>query len=200
MKRKWLAIVGSSRPGKNTDRLVDYMLEALSTADKVVEKVYLPSEGIVTCDGCETCLTTGECHVHDETSELVKSLDQVEGVIFASPTYHYDMSAQMKAFLDRTFYLGFERRKAPRADKQKAIVLGVCRGTTKESMGHTVMGISTVLSDLDMDIIDVVEYYNTKEYPVAENQMIKDIIQQRVMNLLDAEGARNVYQRSESVF
>ncbi|MBS7528536.1 flavodoxin family protein [Fusibacter paucivorans] len=192
MKRKWLAIVGSSRPGKNTDRLVDYMLEALGTVEKEVEKIYLPSDGIITCDGCEACLTTGDCHMHDEIAKVVKSLDFAEGVIFASPTYHYDMSAQMKAFLDRTFYLGFERRKSPQPVKQKAIVLGVCRGTTKESMGHTITGITNVLSDLNMDIIDVVEYYNTKEYPVAENQMIKEIIQQRIIHLLDTEGVEDV--------
>lgn len=185
MDQKWLAIVGSSRVGANTDRLVDYMLEALESSEKSVEKVFLPSEGISTCDGCESCFETGKCRLKDGISEIIQMMDEYEGVIFASPTYHYDMSAQMKAFLDRTFYLGFKRRKEPMPQRQKAIILSVCRGTAKESMGNTIDGISHVLRDLEMDVVDVFEYYNTKQYPVASNQMIKEIVTQRVFNVLE---------------
>ena len=185
MKQKWLAVVGSSRQGANTDKLVDYMLEAIQDTQRDVFKVFLPNEGIVTCDGCEACLTTGTCRIKDSLSGIISMMDEYEGVIFASPTYNYDMSAQMKAFLDRTFYLGFKRRLNPESQKQKAIILSVCRGTAKESMGNTVEGISNVAKELEMEVIDVIEYYNTKQYPVSANQMIKDIVQQRVLNLME---------------
>lgn len=48
----------------------------------------------------------------------------------------------------------------------------VCAGDTKESMGYTVEGISKPLSELGVKIIEVIEYYNTKHIPVANNCII----------------------------
>ncbi|MFT5875545.1 MAG: multimeric flavodoxin WrbA [Clostridium sp.] len=71
-------------------------------------------------------------------------MKKADGYIFASPSYNYNMTAQMKSLLDRTFCLndyrdGWASRLQP--DK-KAIIVGVCSGKTKDSMGYTIQGIS----------------------------------------------------------
>jgi len=193
MKNKWFAIVGSSRRHQNTEQLVDYMIEALRTIDRDVEKILLAHDQIITCDACEACLRTGYCHIEDETADVINRLHDAEGIILASPTYHQNMSAQMKAFLDRTYYMGVKRRESKRHFEQKAIILGVCRGTEKESMGNTMADIGKVVSGLNMTVVDNIEYYNTKDIPVTENQMIKEIIKQRIINLLTSEGEEHVH-------
>ena len=193
MKHKWFAVVGSSRRHKNTEQLVDFMIEALQTIDRDVEKILLSHDQIMTCDACEDCLETGHCHIEDDTAAIIDRMNDAEGVILASPTYHHNMSAQMKAFLDRTYYMGIKRRESKISQEQKAILLGVCRGTEKESMGNTMVDIANVVSGLNMTIIDTIEYYNSKNFPVSDNQMIKEIIQERIINLLESEGDDHVH-------
>lgn len=105
-------------------------------------------------------------------------MKEVAGYKFASPSYNYNLTAQMKALLDRTFCLndyskGWESRLSP--DK-KAIIVGVCRGTTEECMGYTVKGISKSLSELGVKIIDIIQYYNTKHMPVENNYTFSENI------------------------
>ena len=193
MKNKWFAVVGSSRRHQNTEQLVDFMIEALQTIDRDVEKILLSHDQVITCDACEACLETGSCHMEDEIASVIKRMHDAEGIILASPTYHHNMSAQMKAFLDRTYYMGVKRREAKCHNEQKAIILGVCRGTEKESMGNTMSDIANVVSGLEMTVVDTIEYYNSKNFPVSDNQMIKEIIQDRIINLLESEGEERVH-------
>lgn len=171
MSEKWIAIVGSPRKGKNTDLMVDYVIEGLSERNIEVTKFYLRSSNISTCIGCGSCIKTGICIIQDDITKIIDNMKIADGYIFASPSYNYNMTAQMKALLDRTFCLnnycnGWISRLS---SNKKAIIIGVCAGTNKESMGYTVEGMSKSISELDVKIIDKIEYYNTKYIPVANN-------------------------------
>jgi hypothetical protein len=63
---------------------------------------------------------------------------------------------------------------------KKAIIVGVCKGKTKESMGYTVEGMSKSLSELGIKVIDVIEYHDTKSIPVVANDRIKEDIAKRI--------------------
>ncbi|NFO14933.1 flavodoxin family protein [Clostridium botulinum] len=184
MSEKWIAIVGSPRKGKNTDLMVDYVIEGLNEKNIVVDKFFLSSSNISTCTGCESCIKTGVCIIKDDVSKIIDDMKNADGYIFASPSYNYNMTAQMKAFLDRTFCLndyndGWKSRLSP---NKKAIIIGVCAGKTKESMGYTVEGMSKLISELDIKIIDEIEYYNTKHIPVANNDKIREKVIEIVRN------------------
>ena len=187
MGEKWIAVVGSPQKGRNTDLLVNYLIEGLNEKDIEVDKFYLDSSNISTCTGCECCIKTGTCSIQDDITEIIDTMKKVDGYIFASPSYNYNMTAQMKSLLDRTFCLnnysnGWKSRLSP--DK-KAIIVGVCAGKTKESMGYTVEGISKPLSELGVKIIDVIEYYNTKHIPVANDDNIRKKTIERIRNHRD---------------
>lgn len=186
MGEKWIAVIGSPRNGGNTDLLVDYIIEGLSERNIKVDKFILNSSNISTCTGCEYCITKEECIIKDDITEIINSMKEADGYIFASPSYNYNMTAQMKALLDRTFCLndysnsksnGWRSRLSP--DK-KAIIAGVCRGKNQESMGYTLEGMSRVLSELGVKIIDVIEYHNTKNMPIIENESAKQHIIKRI--------------------
>ncbi|MGD9570005.1 MAG: flavodoxin family protein [Sedimentibacter sp.] len=176
MSEKWIAIVGSQRKGKNTDLLVDYIIQVLNEKNIMVDKFILDSNNITTCSGCECCIRTGKCIVHDDITKIIEEMKVADGYIFASPSYNYNVTAQMKALLDRTFCLndysnGWKSRLSP---YKKAIVVGVCKGKAKEAMGYTVECMSKSLSELGVKIIDTIEYYDTKNLPVANNDRIED--------------------------
>jgi multimeric flavodoxin WrbA len=184
MGEKWIAVVGSPRKGRNTDLMVNYVIEGLNEKDIRVDKFFLDSSNISTCTSCECCIKTGTCSIQDDVTEIIDTMKKADGYIFASPSYNYNMTAQMKSLLDRTFCLndysnGWESRLSP---EKKAIIVGVCAGKTKESMGFTVEGIRKPLSELGVKIIDVIEYYNTKHIPVANNDNIREKTIERIRN------------------
>jgi multimeric flavodoxin WrbA len=181
MGERWIAVVGSPRKGKNTDLLVSYVIEGLREKNIIVDKFYLDSN-ISTCVGCEYCISKGNCNIVDDVDEIIHNMKEVDGYVFASPSYNYNMTAQMKSLLDRTFCLndysnGWKSRLAP---GKKAIIIGVCAGSDKESMGYTIKGISKTLSELGVKIIDEIEYFNTKNNPIVNNYNIKEKIIERI--------------------
>ena len=185
MAKKWIAIVGSSRQGKNTEIITDYIIKALKEKEIDVEKYMLSSENISTCSGCEYCIKTGECNINDEVSKIIENMKLYDGYVLASPSYNYNMTAQMKALLDRTFCLNDYsdgRWKSRLSSDKKAIVVGTCKGKSKESMGYTVEGMKKAMVELDIDVVDEIEYYDTKYMPVEMNEGIEDIIVKKVKN------------------
>lgn len=69
------------------------------------EIISLAGKTIVGCTACGACKKTGICAIDDDFSrEIFQKLNdpEVKGFIFASPVYMGGITAQMKAFLDRT--------------------------------------------------------------------------------------------------
>lgn len=178
MYKKWIAVVGSPRNGENTELLVDYIIQGLNARNINVDKFLLDSRNISTCTGCEKCIKTGECIIQDNIASIIERMKHAEGYIFASPAYNHNVTAQMKALLDRTFCLNDYSKgwKSRLSSNKKAIIVGVCKGKSKESMGYTVECMSESLSELGIKIIDRIEYYNTKNIPVIANSSIKENI------------------------
>jgi len=187
MSEKWIAVVGSPRKGKNTDLMVNYVIEGLNEKNISVDKFFLGISNISTCTGCEYCIKAGICNIQDDVTEIIENMKKADGYIFASPSYNYNMTAQMKSLLDRTFCLndysnGWKSRLTP---GKKAIIVGVCAGKTKEAMGYTIEGVSKSLSELGVKIIDVIEYYNTKHIPVINNDNIREKTIERIRSHRD---------------
>ncbi|MBZ9621444.1 flavodoxin family protein [Clostridium sp. FP2] len=190
MAEKWIAVIGSPRRGKNTDLMVDYVIEGLNEKNISVDKFFLSCSNISTCTGCEQCINTGICSIQDDVTEIIENMKKADGYVFASPAYNYNITAQMKSLLDRTFCLndyrdGWKSRLSP---GKKAITVGICSGKTKEAIGYTVEGISKPLLELGVKIVDVIEYYDTKHIPVSNNDDIREKTIQRIINHVEFQG------------
>ena len=105
MSQEWIAVIGSPRRGMNTEKLVDIVAEFLSERNIDVKKYHLDSKTMSPCSNCEYCIQNNECHINDEISEIIGAMKRASGIILASPTYNYNVSAQMKILLDRCFSL-----------------------------------------------------------------------------------------------
>lgn len=97
-----LVISTSLRARSNSDALTERVIAGAREAGHVVEHVSLKEKEIRFCIGCMACQKTHKCVQKDDVGALLEKLRRVETVVFATPIYFYEMSGQMKAFLDRT--------------------------------------------------------------------------------------------------
>lgn len=99
---KVLAINGSPRKGGNTEVLLNSVIKGVERAGGRVEVIRLCDLTIQPCTGCGGCDKTGKCVLEDDMIELCDKIIAYKRVIIASPIYFYGITAQAKAFVDRT--------------------------------------------------------------------------------------------------
>jgi len=101
---KILAIVGSPRPKGNTNYLVDRALEAAAELGAQVKKIDLGKYKVNPCLGHDDCSSFESCTQKDDAIWILDEFLNADGVILATPVYWYNVSAQMKAFIDRNYF------------------------------------------------------------------------------------------------
>ena len=97
------AFIGSARK-QHTYKASEQLLQKLqSLGDIEYEIVMLSDYHLEICKGCLLCLNKGEefCPFKDDRDRLIEKMISSDGVIFASPTYSFQVSGLMKIFLDR---------------------------------------------------------------------------------------------------
>jgi multimeric flavodoxin WrbA len=104
---KILAIMGSPRKTGNTFNVTKKVEERMRLlGDVEFEYVFLKDLRLEPCLGCGVCLDKGEdrCPLGDERAKLEEKMHAADGVIFASPTYVFNVTGLMKNFIDRFAY------------------------------------------------------------------------------------------------
>ncbi|MHC4608194.1 MAG: flavodoxin family protein [Planctomycetota bacterium] len=101
---KILGICCSPRKRKTTHFALTKCLEAAAAAGAETELVDLAGLAVGPCTGCPHCKKKFECNVDDDFQKLIPKLDDrsVGGMVVATPVYMGTMTAQCKAFLDRS--------------------------------------------------------------------------------------------------
>lgn len=101
---KALAINGSPRKGGNTEILLKQVLAPLSRAGWETEFIQLGGAPIRGCQACYVCFDrkNSQCSQKDAFfNECFQKMVSADAIILGSPTYFTDVSAEMKALLDR---------------------------------------------------------------------------------------------------
>ena len=136
---KVLGISGSVRKNGNTALIIGQIFESLSTKGIETELIQLADYEIQPCRGCFACKGRGNCvFKNDGFAEIFSHMTEADGIILGSPVYSADVSAKMKAFLERGGVIvatnpGIFRHKVG------AAVAAVRRGggmTTVDTMNH----------------------------------------------------------------
>ncbi|MDY6916342.1 MAG: flavodoxin family protein [Chloroflexota bacterium] len=102
---KIVAIVGSPRPRGNTSYLVDQALDEAARHGIETQKIFLSQYAVGGCQGHDNCASQSECLQKDDAPWILERFRQADGVILATPVYYFNMTAQMKAFIDRNYFL-----------------------------------------------------------------------------------------------
>jgi multimeric flavodoxin WrbA len=98
-----VAILGSPRRG-NTATLVAAALGELETRGAACETVFLAERRIAPCLGHDDCGERAACPLGDDAGEVLEQAYSADCLILASPVYYENVSAQMKAFIDRNVF------------------------------------------------------------------------------------------------
>ncbi len=96
-----LGIAGSPRRHGNTETLLDRFLAGAEGAGARVDKVVVSRLDIAGCIECEGCHDEGVCVVEDDFQGVNRRLVDSDVIVLASPLFFWNVSAQLKALIDR---------------------------------------------------------------------------------------------------
>lgn len=101
---KVVAFNGSARKRGNTSILIKHAFNEIEKGDIETEEISLAGSRIRGCTACYKCFSSKDrrCAVTDDIANTcIDKMLEADGIILASPTYFADMTAEMKALIDR---------------------------------------------------------------------------------------------------
>lgn len=144
---KLYAINGSPRKGWNTDTMLRHFLDGAASVSKDLETetvhLYdLNYKGCISCFACQrnNDATYGQCQVRDDIYQLLRDVPQADGIVFGSPIYFHDLSAGLRAFLERLIYqyISFDKnRDSSNAPKQVHTAMIYTMNVTENAMRYS---------------------------------------------------------------
>jgi len=101
---KVVCLMGSPRRNGNSARLANHLLEQLKGHGAEIQCFELNTLQMRGCQACDACKRTHErCVIDDDLSEVLDTVFAADLLVFASPVYYGDVSAQLKTFIDRSY-------------------------------------------------------------------------------------------------
>lgn len=179
---KVLGVVGSRRTNGNTSTIVSEVLKGSKSHGASTEVLFLGNYNIKPCTGCEGCKDSFNCVINDDFQQIVSKLVESDGIILGSPTYWYNVSGDMKIFLDRCYSL-IVFSKGNRdlwislfEDKGKCgIPVAICEQHHESMMGYTFDTLKRVMEDLDIKVFNGIK--GLGYFSKGESAKDKDIME-----------------------
>ena len=160
---KVLSINGSRRKTGNTKHLIESILTSTKQGGGQIESIFLGDYNIGACTGCEGCRSSWECVIKDDFAQIVKKIDEAEGIVLASPTYWYSVTSDMKRFIDRCYSLiQFPINRKEWIGKYQGsgkvcVTAAICEQSEASAMGNTLSLLTDFSKDIGLDVIESVE-------------------------------------------
>lgn len=135
---KVVAICGSPRKEGSTAKLVNKFADAAKTSGAEVQSFQLNE---LKFSGCQSCVLAckqkmDHCRLEDDLAPVLKAVAAADVLVVGSPVYMSDVTAQAKAFIDRTFSFfkpDFKTNPNPsRLENSKTLVLVLTQGAPVE--------------------------------------------------------------------
>ena len=103
-----IAILNGSPRTENTTAMVNAFAEGAKEAGHEVEILHVGKMKIGGCLACEYCHTKGEgkCVQKDDMEKVMPAYKEADMIVFASPIYYFDMTAQLSAAIQRVYAIG----------------------------------------------------------------------------------------------
>ena len=162
---KVLGIVGSKRKNGNTAYLVQQALHAIEYKDVETELIFLGDYNIKGCTGCEGCKDTYKCVIMDDMQKIYPLITNSDAIILGSPTYFYNITSDMKAFIERLycFQIFAENDRSVWSSVNEvlggkyAAVIAICEQNNEEDMGFTAEAMKKPLEGLGYRVLSTVK-------------------------------------------
>ncbi|MGB5983903.1 MAG: flavodoxin family protein [Desulfobacterales bacterium] len=160
-KAQVLGIGGSPRKGGNSDLLLKQIQKGVTQTGLRGDTLQLRDFQFQGCIGCEQCRKQKICTgLKDGFSLVYPAIRQSQGLVLACPTHNYNVTAWMKAFIDRLYcYYEFDDQR-PRGwssrlagQGRKAVLCAVCEQVHPRDMGFTLEAMRLPLEALGYEIV-----------------------------------------------
>ncbi len=107
-----LSIMGSPRKEGNTSVLLETFLEGVQSNQKKTKITIVnpTEENINPCMGCNACKggSPRTCVIEDDMTKYYEHLNLADVIVLATPVYWFNLSSQIKKFIDRMYGLDFK--------------------------------------------------------------------------------------------
>ena len=106
---KVLSIIGSPIKNGTTEKLVDELQKGIIAKHNYadISKIFIQGQQIEPCIACNCCQKTldSRCVIQDDMLENYSKIINSDVLVFATPIYWWNVSAQLKLFIDRMYAL-----------------------------------------------------------------------------------------------
>ena len=112
-----IAILNGSPKVGNTAAMVNAFAEGAKEAGHEVEILHVGKMKINGCLACEYCHGKGEgtCIQKDDIVKIMPAYKEADMIVFASPIYYFDLTAQLSAAIQRVYAIGKPAKAAKAA-------------------------------------------------------------------------------------
>jgi arsenate reductase len=130
-----LGLQGSPRKKGNTNYLIKTFMNEAEKSGARTHVIEVAEKNIIPCIGCGLCEKKGHCVTQDDdmTLEIYPLLREADVIVAASPIYFYNVTAQLKALIDRSQTLWSRKYRLniedPRGKMRRGFLLSL--GATK---------------------------------------------------------------------
>lgn len=101
---KIVSVLGSPRENANSSTIANHFCTTAEKLGAEVKTFVLNNMKYRGCQGCMACKTKlDKCILEDDLTEVLEAIRETDVLVLASPVYYWDVSGQLKCFLDRTF-------------------------------------------------------------------------------------------------
>jgi multimeric flavodoxin WrbA len=155
---KIAAIYGSPRRKGNTSTLLSRAVAGARDAGAEVTEIILRDLKMSPCLEIYGCKKDGHCVIDDDFRNLETLLQQVDGMMLASPIFFYSVSAHTKIFMDRCnsqwvkkYWIDkkpFGRKDYPR----KGLFISVGSTKGKKLFDGAILSVDYFMDALDMQL------------------------------------------------
>jgi multimeric flavodoxin WrbA len=156
-----LGIEGSPRKSGNSHHMLQAILSGAEEEGAVCHTAHLREYRFDPCVGCERCRKDKICtKFQDGMTLLYPCIQEAKGLVLISPVHNYNITAWMKAFIDRLYcFYDFEdtrpRGWSSRLAEQgrKAVIGAIAEQAEKKDMGFTLEAMRLPLEALGYEIV-----------------------------------------------
>jgi multimeric flavodoxin WrbA len=139
---KILCILGSPRKKGNTAKVLGWVEEELRSRANEVEHLHIDDYRLECCAACYRCQENPDelvCSRKDKGVEIFRRMKKADVIIYATPLYCWDFTAQMKPFIDRHLCLstGSEKPSTHRSHIENKKMALLVTAADKAGKGNT---------------------------------------------------------------
>ncbi len=166
-----VAVVGSPRRRGNTSALVATVLEELEACGATCETIVLSGLGIAPCLAHDACGDLAACVLDDAAADVLDRVYAADCLVLGTPVYYENVSAQMKAFIDRNVF------RYSHEEWLRAKVVGLVAVTAETGLEETLDALRRYValsSDGDIPVFTCAGYADEAGAAAADEALLAE--------------------------